>query len=113
MKIKVRDKENASILDISGKIVAGKDIDKIRNTTLDLLDEGKKNIIFNLAKVPYVDSTGLGEIIRAYITVKKRDGQLRLLKISEKIKDLLTISKLITTFDKNIHDNEEEALKSF
>ncbi len=113
MKIKEREKENVVILDVSGKIVLGEDINLLKEKIDELLKNGKKNIILNLADVPYVDSTGLGEIIRAYVSTTKNGGVLKLLKISEKIKDLLVISKLITTFERNIFDDEEEAVKSF
>ncbi len=113
MKIKEREKGNVVILDVSGKIVLGEDINLLKEKIDELLKNGKKNIILNLADVPYVDSTGLGEIIRAYVSTTKNGGTLKLLKISEKIKDLLVISKLITTFEKNIFDDEEEAVKSF
>ncbi len=113
MNVKTETKENVAIINVSGKIVVGEELDKLRNTVLEVLNSGKKNIILNLADVPYVDSTGLGEIIRSYISVKKNGGSLRLLKISEKIKDLLIISKLITTFQKDIYDNLDEAVASF
>jgi anti-sigma B factor antagonist len=113
MNIKKESKGDVTIINVSGKIVVGEELDKLRNSVLEVLDSGKKNIILNLAEVPYVDSTGLGEIIRSYISVSKKNGSLKLLKISEKIRDLLVISKLITTFQKDIFDNLDEAVASF
>ncbi len=113
MNIKKESKGDVTIINVSGKIVVGEDLDKLRNAVLEELESGKKNIILNLAEVPYIDSTGLGEIIRSYISVNKKNGSMKLLKISEKIRDLLVISKLITTFQKDIFDNLDEAVASF
>ena len=113
MEIKVRKKDKVNILDIAGKIVIGEELDRLRTIVLDLLEAGEKSFVLNLAEVPYVDSTGLGEIIRVYISVTKKTGKVKLLNLSSKIHDLLVISELITTFEKDIFTDEETALKSF
>jgi anti-sigma B factor antagonist len=76
-----------------------------------LVDSGKTKIILNLADVPYVDSAGLGEIVRCYTTVSRKGGQLKLVNLTKKIKDLLAITKLLTVFE--AYDSEEEATRSF
>ena len=76
-----------------------------------LVDGGKTKILLNLADVPYVDSAGLGEIVRCYTTVSRKGGKLKLLNLTKKIQDLLSITKLLTVFE--TYDSEDEAVKSF
>jgi anti-sigma B factor antagonist len=76
-----------------------------------LADGGKTKILLNLADVPYVDSAGLGEIVRCYTTVSKKGGKLKLLNLTAKIRDLLAITKLLTVFE--TYDSEADAVKSF
>lgn len=111
MKITERLVGDVVILDLQGKILIGEGDDQLREAVTKLADSGKTKILLNLAEVPYVDSAGLGEIVRCYTTVSRKGGKLKLLHLTKKIQDLLAITKLLTVFE--TYDNEEEAIKSF
>ena len=99
------------VLDLHGKILIGEGDDALRDAVNRLADAGKSKILLNLADVPYVDSAGLGEIVRCYTTVSKKGGKLKLLNLTAKIRDLLAITKLLTVFE--TYDSEADAVKSF
>lgn len=111
MKIAERQVGNVTILDLVGKILIGEGDDALREAVTRVVDSGKTRILLNLAEVPYVDSAGLGEIVRCYTTVSRKNGTLKLLNLTKKIKDLLSITKLLTVFE--TFENEDEAVKSF
>jgi anti-sigma B factor antagonist len=111
MDIKERVVEGVSVLDISGKIVLGEGDLQIRDRIKDLLADGQRQILLNLGDVSYVDSAGLGALISSYTTVKREGGQLKLVNLTKRIKDLLAITKLITVFD--TYEKENEALESY
>jgi anti-sigma B factor antagonist len=111
MKITERLVGDVVILDLQGKILIGEGDDQLREAVTKLADSGKTKILLNLAEVPYVDSAGLGEVVRCYTTVSRKGGKLKLLNLTKKIQDLLAITKLLTVFE--TYDNEEEAIKSF
>ncbi|PYS78412.1 MAG: anti-sigma factor antagonist, partial [Acidobacteria bacterium] len=96
---------------LEGKITIGEGSVSLRSAIRRLIEEGKKKILLNLAGVGYVDSSGIGELVSSYTTIQREGGQLKLLKLTQKIKDLLTITKLLTVFD--VYDDEAEALNSF
>jgi len=111
MEIKERVVGGVSILDLSGKIVLGEGDIQLKERIKDLLGDGQKRILLNLAEVNYVDSAGLGTLIGAYTTVKREGGSLKLVNLTKRIQDLLAITKLITVFE--TFDSEAEALASF
>jgi anti-sigma B factor antagonist len=111
MKLSTRKVGNIVILDIEGKILLGEGDVEIKQAIDELLGQGKKNILLNLGKVPYVDSAGLGEIIRCFTAVRKNGGQLKLLSPNQRLTDLLTITKLVNVFD--WYSDEPTALGSF
>ena len=111
MKIVERQVGDVLILDLLGKIMIGEGDDALRDAVTRIVDSGKTRIVLNLAEVPYVDSAGLGEIVRCYTTVSRKGGRLKLLHLTKKIKDLLAITKLLTVFE--TYDSEDEAVKSF
>jgi len=111
MKIVERQVGDVLILDLHGKIMIGEGDDALREAITRLVDGGSTRIVLNLAEVPYVDSAGLGEIVRCYTTVSRKGGRLKLLHLTKKIKDLLAITKLLTVFE--TYDSEDEAVKSF
>jgi anti-sigma B factor antagonist len=111
MKIVERQVNDVLILDLVGKIMIGEGDDALREAVTRLVDGGRTKIVLNLAEVPYVDSAGLGEIVRCYTTVSRKGGRLKLLHLTKKIKDLLAITKLLTVFE--TYDSEDEAVKSF
>jgi anti-sigma B factor antagonist len=102
---------SVTILDISGRIVLGEESAALRDIVCDLLSKGHKKILFNLGDVNYIDSSGLGHLVSAFTSVRKQEGELKLLNLTSKVHDLLQITKLYTVFD--IIDDEEIAVKSF
>lgn len=111
MDIKERVVDGVSILDLSGKIVLGEGDAQVKERIKGLLADGQKRILLNLADVSYIDSAGLGSLISSYATVKREGGQLKLVNLTKRVRDLLAITKLITVFD--TYDDEKEALASF
>lgn len=111
MKYTKKDVGDVTIVALSGKITIGEGDIALKNIITEVLDEGKKKILFDLQGVKYMDSAGIGELIRCYTTVTNNGGKLKLLNLTKKIKDLLTITKLITIFDD--FTDEDEAVKSF
>src|SRR6185436_18147516 len=111
LEVNERQAGDVTILDMSGAVRIGEGSIALRDAIRGLADSGKKKILLNLAGVNYVDSSGIGELIANYTTVSRQGGQLKLLSLTQKIRDLLVITKLLTVFD--AFDNEAEALKSF
>jgi anti-sigma B factor antagonist len=102
---------DVTIIDLQGKIMIGEGDEALRDAVNKAIDSGKNKLVLNLAEVPYVDSAGLGELVRCYSTVNKKGGKLKLLNLTKKIQDLLAITKLLTVFE--TFDAEDEAVKSF
>ena len=102
--------DDVVILDISGRITLGEGTVTLRDTMQKLLNDGERKVVMNLEDVDYVDSAGLGELVAAYTIVRAQGGQLKLLKLTHRIHDLLQITKLLTVFDS--FDSETEAIKS-
>lgn len=108
--IKSRRLDDVVILDISGRITLGEGAVTLRESLLKLLNAGDRKLVMNLEDVDYIDSAGLGELVTAFTTVRAQGGQLKLLKLTHRIHDLLQITKLLTVFD--AYDSETEAIKS-
>src|SRR5436190_857870 len=102
---------NVTILDLKGKITLGEGDEALKDKINSLVLQEKRSILLNLADVPYIDSAGLGEVVRTYTTVSRQGGQLKLVNLTKRITDLLSITKLLTVFE--TFDSEPEALKSF
>ena len=111
MKIHTRRVGDVHVLDISGKITLGEATATVRYTIGDILENGGKKIVLNLNDVNYIDSSGIGELVRSYNTVTKEGKQLILLNLTQKIKELLVITKLLTVFQ--VYDSEQAAVASF
>jgi len=111
LELKERQAGDDTILDLNGPVRMGEGSLALRDTTRRLADEGKKKILLNLGGVKYMDSSGIGELIANYTTISRQGGQVKLLNLTDKIQDLLVITKLLTVFDS--YDNEAEALNSF
>ena len=111
MQIEERAVGDVVVLDLKGKITLGEGDELLKDKVNSLVNQGHKKIVLNLADVPYIDSAGLGEVVRTYTTVSRQGGSLKLLNLTKRITDLLSITKLLTIFD--TFDNEAEALKSF
>jgi len=111
LDVKQRQAGDVTILDCSGSIRMGDGAVALRNAIRGLNEQGSKKILLNLSEVKNVDSSGIGELIANYTTLSRDGGQLKLLKLTDKIRDLLVITKLLTVFD--AYDDEAEALNSF
>ena len=110
MLVKSRRLDDVVILDLSGRITIGEGTVMVRDTLQKLLHLGDLKFLVNLGGVDYIDSSGLGELITAFTTVRKQGGQLKLLNLTRRVHDLLQITKLLTVFD--AFDSESEAMKS-
>ena len=111
MKIAKRKKNDVLILDLQGKILIGEGIDELREAINGAIKEKETKLLLNFAGVPYLDSTGLGEVVRSYTSVKKEGGLVKIVNLTNKVKDLLSVTKLITVFD--TFEDEEKAVASF
>ena len=99
MQIEERQADDVVILDLKGKLTIGEGDELLKDKVYSLIQQGHKKLILNLEGVPYVDSAGLGEIVRTYTTVSRQGGNLKLLNLTKRIEDLLSITKLLTVFD--------------
>ena len=111
MQIDERVVGGVTILDLSGKMTLGEGDELLREKIASLVNAGQKQLLLNLDGVPYIDSAGLGEIVRTYTTVSRQGGKLKLLNLTKRIEDLLSITKLLTVFE--VYDSEAEAIQSF
>ena len=111
MRIEERAVDGVTIVDLQGKMLIGEGDELLCEKINNLVENGTQKIVLNLADVPYVDSAGLGEIVRCYTAVSRKSGQLKLLNLTKRIQDLLSITKLLTVFE--TYETEAEAIKSF
>jgi anti-sigma B factor antagonist len=111
LNISERQAGDVTILDLTGEIRIGGGTTDLRGAIRKLISNGNNKILLNLAGVKYMDSSGIGELIANYTTAKRDGGQMSLLNLTEKVQDLLVITKLLTVFD--VYDNEADALSSF
>ena len=111
LKITKRQNKNVTILDLSGKIQIGESSTELRTSLRGLAQEGEKNILLNLADVSQIDSSGLGEFVGGSASLRRNGGEIKLLNLSERVNDLMTLTKLLTVFE--IYENEEVAVNSF
>jgi|SRR4051794_16412281 anti-sigma B factor antagonist len=111
MTTTMRQAASVAIVDISGRIVLGKESAALRNLVLEMLNGGHTRILFNLAGVNYIDSSGLGLLVSAHTSVRKQGGELKLINLAKAVHDLMQMTKLYTVFE--ILDDEAVAVKSF
>ena len=111
MQIEERAVGDVVVLDLKCKITLGEGDEGLNDKVNSLVNQGKKKIVLNLADVPYIDSAGLGEVVRTYTTVSRQGGSLKLLNLTKRITDLLSITKLLTVFE--TFDSENDAVRSF
>lgn len=109
--MKRRQVAGVTVVDIAGRIVLGKESAALRDLVSQLMQEGHRKILFNLAEVTYIDSSGLGNLVSAYTNVRRQGGELKLLNLNKNVHDLMQMTKLYTVFD--IIDGEAEAVRSF
>jgi anti-sigma B factor antagonist len=106
-----RQTDAITILDLEGKIKIGEESAKLHETLRSLVKSGKNKVLLNMADVSYIDSSGLGELIGGYATLRKNGGELKLFQLSDRVHELMTLTKLLTVFE--IYENEFEAIQSF
>jgi anti-sigma B factor antagonist len=111
LKTNIRQVDGVNIVDCSGRITLGEGSVVLRDIVKDLLSKGQKKILLNLGDVNYIDSSGIGELVSAYTTVRNQGGELKLLNLTKKVHDLLQITKLYTVFD--VKDDEASAVTAF
>jgi anti-sigma B factor antagonist len=111
VNVKLRHVGGVTVLDLSGRITLGEGSIALRDAVREALAAGSKKMLLNVGDVNYIDSAGLGELVSAYTSVKNAGGDLKLVNLSKKIKDLLVITKLLTVFD--VKEDEKDALASF
>ena len=111
MQIDERVVDGVTILDLKGKMTLGEGDELLKDKINSLIQQDRKQLVLNLEAVPYIDSAGLGEIVRTYTTVSRQGGKLKLLNLTKRITDLLAITKLLTVFE--TFDAENEAVRSF
>jgi anti-sigma B factor antagonist len=111
MKASTRQVNGVTVVDMSGRITLGEGSVILREAVKDLVAKGQKKILLNLGDVTYIDSSGIGELVSAFTSVRNQGGELKLLNLTKKVHDLLQITKLYTVFD--IRDDERKAIESF
>ena len=111
MQIEERVVGDVTILDLKGKMTLGEGDELLKDKINSLIHQGQKKLLLNLEGVPYIDSAGLGEIVRTYTTVSRQGGNLKLVNLTKRITDLLSITKLLTVFE--TFDSEKDAVASF
>ncbi|MCP5051983.1 MAG: STAS domain-containing protein [bacterium] len=111
MKIEKRKVEDVLIIDLKGKILIGDGIDELTEAINATITEKETKVLLNFADVPYLDSTGLGAVVRSYTSIKKEGGTVKIINLTNKVKDLLSVTKLLTVFD--TFEDEAKAIASF
>jgi anti-sigma B factor antagonist len=111
MQIEERSAGDVIVLDLKGKMTLGEGDELLKDKINSLVQQGRRKVVLNLEEVPYIDSAGLGEIVRTYTTISRQGGTLKLLNLTKRITDLLSITKLLTVFE--TYDSEADAVRSF
>jgi anti-sigma B factor antagonist len=111
MQTNTREVDGVTILDVSGRITLGEGNVMLREIVREFVESGRKRILLNLGEVEYVDSAGVGELVKTYTTVRNQGGQLKLVNLSKRVRDLLQMTRLYTVFD--VEKEEATAIKSF
>lgn len=111
LDISQREREGIVIVDLEGRLTVGQETGALRETVLKLSTEGKNNVVLNLEKVEYIDSTGLGGLVICFTTLKKGGGALKLLNLNRRNVELLVLTKLQTVFE--VFNDEQDAVNSY
>jgi len=111
MTVSTRQVDGVTIVDLSGRITLDEGSTLLRDTIKQLASQGQKHVLLNLSEVHYIDSSGIGELVSAFTTMRDQGGELKLLNLTRKVHDLIQITKLHTVFD--IKDDEASAIASF
>jgi anti-sigma B factor antagonist len=111
VKLNTRQVGDVSVVDVAGRITLGEGSSALRETLREMVSKNQKKILLNLGDVSYIDSSGIGELVSGFTTVTNSGGQLKLLNLNKRVKDLLQITKLYTVFD--VHEDEAHAIRAF
>ncbi len=111
VKLNTRQVGDVNVVDVAGRITLGEGSSTLRDALRDMVGKNQKKILLNLGEVSYIDSSGIGELVSGFTTVTNSGGQLKLLNLNKRVKDLLQITKLYTVFD--VHEDEAGAIRSF
>ena len=111
LKMTYREVDGVAVVALDGRIVLGEESNALREKVKSLIAEGKKKIVLNMDNITFIDSAGLGEIVRTYTTVSRQGGSLKLVNLTKRITDLLSIMKMLTVFE--TFNSESEAVRSF
>jgi anti-sigma B factor antagonist len=111
VKLNTRQVGDVSVVDVAGRITLGEGSSALRDLLREMVGKGDKKILLNLGDVSYIDSSGIGELVSGFTTVTNSGGELKLLNLNKRVKDLLQITKLYTVFD--VHEDEAGAVRSF
>jgi len=111
IKLNTRQVGDVSVVDVAGRITLGEGSSALRDALRDMVNNNHKKILLNLGEVNYIDSSGIGELVSGFTTVTNAGGQLKLLNLTKRVKDLLQITKLYTVFD--VHEDEAHAIRAF
>ena len=111
VKLNTRQVGDVSVVDVAGRITLGEGSSALRDALREMITKNQKKILLNLGEVNYIDSSGIGELVSGFTTVTNSGGQLKLLNLNKRVKDLLQITKLYTVFD--VHEDEAGAIRSF
>ena len=111
METQIREVNGVTILDLAGRITLGAGSLQLRDSIHNLVSQGKKKILLNLAEINYIDSSGVGELVGAFTTIRREGGELKLMRLTKKVQDLMQMTKLYSVFD--VKDDEANALASF
>ncbi len=111
LRIQTRQVDDVDILDLTGRIILGEASTRLRESLKPYAQQPNARVLLNFSEVQYIDSSGLGELVSAFAAIRRQGGELKLLRLTRKVHDLLQITKLYTVFD--IHDDEAEAIAAF
>ncbi|MGA2195636.1 MAG: STAS domain-containing protein [Bryobacteraceae bacterium] len=111
VKLSTRQVGDVSVVDVAGRITLGEGSSALRDLMREMVGKGQKKILLNLGDVSYIDSSGIGELVSGFTTVTNSGGEMKLLNLNKRVKDLLQITKLYTVFD--VHDEEAHAIRAF
>jgi anti-sigma B factor antagonist len=110
LNVKTRKVDSVIVVDLSGRLTIGEPVLLLRETLRVQLNEGVRHFVLNLGEISYIDSSGLGELVSAYTTIRNKQGDVKLLNLTAKAKDLLQMTKLLTVFD--VYEDEAKAITS-
>ena len=111
VKLSTRQVGDVSVVDVAGRITLGEGSSALRDLVREMVGKGQKKILLNLGDVSYIDSSGIGELVSGFTTVTNNGGEMKLLNLNKRVKDLLQITKLYTVFD--VHEDEAGAIRAF